>query len=168
MTAAVRTTAVGVFTERDQAERAVAELRSAGFRDDQIGVAVKKEEAPEEGPGPGETKATEGGVAGAVTGGVLGGVLGALAVSLIPGFGPVLAGGLLATVGAAAAAAGAVAGGLVGALIGLGIPEEEARYYHGEVEAGRTLVTVKAGDRYDQAVAILRRNGAYGKGSPLI
>src|SRR5262249_37741372 len=100
MTAALRTTALGVVTERDQAERAVAELRSAGFRDDQIGVAIKKEEAPEEGPGLGETKATEGGVAGAVTGGVLGGVLGALAVSLIPGFGPVLAGGLLATVGA--------------------------------------------------------------------
>ena len=27
-------------------------------------------------------------------------------------------------------------------------PEEDAKYYEGEAKAGRTLVTVKAGDRY--------------------
>ena len=48
-------------------------------------------------------------------------------------------------------------GGLVGTLIGLGIPEEEARQYHSEFEAGRTIVTVQAGDRYQEAVAVLRR-----------
>jgi hypothetical protein len=61
-----------------------------------------------------------------------------------------------------------VAGGLIGTLIGLGIPEEEAHYYHGEVQAGRTLVTFKAPQRYDEAVNILRVHGAYGKGKPLI
>ena len=65
-------------------------------------------------------------------------------------------------------AAGAAAGGLLGALIGLAIPEEDARYYQTEVETGRTLVTVQAGGRYAEAVDILRSNGAYGKGSPLI
>lgn len=50
---------------------------------------------------------------------------------------------------------------IAGALIGLGIPEEEAKYYEGEVKAGRTLVTVKADGRYDEACALLRRFGGY-------
>jgi hypothetical protein len=56
----------------------------------------------------------------------------------------------------------------LGGLIGHGIPEEDARHYEQEIAAGKTIVTVKAGDRYDQAVDILRRHGAYGKGSPLV
>ena len=40
------------------------------------------------------------------------------------------------------AAAGAAVAGLAGALIGYGIPEDEAKYYQGEFEAGRTIVTV--------------------------
>jgi hypothetical protein len=57
---------------------------------------------------------------------------------------------------------------VAGTLIGLGIPEEDVHHYHGELEAGRTLVTVKAGPRYDEAVAILRKHGAFGKGGPLL
>jgi uncharacterized protein (TIGR02271 family) len=36
-----RAAAVGVFSDRDQAERAVDELRRQGFRDDQIGFAMR-------------------------------------------------------------------------------------------------------------------------------
>jgi hypothetical protein len=71
------------------------------------------------------------------------------------------AGATAAGAAAAGALAGAAAGGLLGALAGLGIPEEEARYYEGEFKSGRTLVTVKAGDRYDEAWRILERFGAY-------
>jgi uncharacterized protein (TIGR02271 family) len=39
--------------------------------------------------------------------------------------------------------------------------EEEAQYYEGEFKSGRTLVTVKAGQRYDDARSILQRDGAY-------
>jgi hypothetical protein len=46
MTAVLPTTAVGVFRDRDQAEGALADLRRAGFRDDQIGVAGRQEQAP--------------------------------------------------------------------------------------------------------------------------
>jgi hypothetical protein len=171
MSVAVRTTAVGVFYDHSQAEKAVAALIQAGFRDDQIGVAVRKETnvvRPDAAPLRG-THAEEGGVAGAITGTVLGGLLGAGAVvaGLIPGLGPVIGAGLLAAA-VSGAAAGAVAGGVVGALIGLGIPEEEAHYYQAEFEAGRTIVTVKAGPRYDEVVAILRSHGAFGKGSPLL
>ena len=61
----------------------------------------------------------------------------------------------------ASAGGAAAVGTLVGALVGLGVPEEEARYYEGEVTAGRTLVTVKSESRNFEADAILRRNGAY-------
>jgi hypothetical protein len=56
---------------------------------------------------------------------------------------------------------GAAAGGMLGALMGLGIPEDEARYYQSEFEAGRVIITVKASDRYDEADRILRSHGAY-------
>jgi uncharacterized protein (TIGR02271 family) len=52
-------------------------------------------------------------------------------------------------------------GGLIGALVGAGVPEEEAGYYEGEFKAGRTIVTVTADGREDEARSILRHFGAY-------
>jgi uncharacterized protein (TIGR02271 family) len=78
----------------------------------------------------------------------------------LPAIGPAIAGGTLAAI-LASAATGAAAAGLAGALIGLGIPKEEAEYYEGELRAGRTIVTVQAGDRYDEAASILRRYDSY-------
>jgi hypothetical protein len=167
MTAAIPRTVVGVFTDREQAAEAVAELRGAGFGPDQIGVAVRHEEELESESPRTETKAAEGGVTGVLTGGALGALLGVAAAGLIAGIGPVLGLGILAAIGGGVAA-GAVAGGLIGTLIGLGIPEEEAHFYQKEVEGGRTLVTVKANERYDEAVEILRGHGAYGQGKPLL
>jgi len=79
---------------------------------------------------------------------------------MLPAIGPVIAGGLFASV-LASAAGGAAVAGIVGALVGLGIPEEEAQYYEQEFKAGRTLVTVQANGRYDEAMTILRRHGSY-------
>jgi len=164
MTMNQRNAVVGVFNNRDQAERAVDDLRRAGFGDDQIGFAVRQGEGTTT-EGDTGTRTTEhetgkSAATGAVGGGVLGGIIGAAAALLIPGFGPVLAGGILAaTLGGAAV--GAATGGLVGALTGLGVPKEEAHYYQGEFEAGRTIVTVKADGRSQEAVDILRRDGAY-------
>jgi hypothetical protein len=45
--------------------------------------------------------------------------------------------------------------------MGAGIPEHEAKFYQGELEAGRAIVTVNAANRAEEAAAILRRNGAY-------
>ncbi|HEV8633056.1 MAG TPA: hypothetical protein VG370_02275 [Chloroflexota bacterium] len=151
-----RTTVVGVFGNRDQADRAVEELRRVGFRDDQIGYAMRGAD--------GETVATEtGGTAageGLATGAVIGGLVGAAAALLIPGIGPVVAGGVLASV-LGGAAVGAAAGGILGALVGMGIPEEEASYYESEFQAGRVLVTVKCEQRCAQAQEVMRRFGAY-------
>jgi hypothetical protein len=149
-------TAVGVFVDRTQAEYAVEELRRNGFAADQIGFltpdAAPSMEKPDEEV---NTKAEEGGAVGAAAGAAVGGLLGAaLATAFIPGIGPVIAGGLFA--GAlGGAVTGLVGGGIVGSLIGLQIPEEEARRYEREFHSGRTLVTVRANDRYDDAVAVL-------------
>lgn len=160
-------TVIGVFEDQNMARRAVDDLKSAGFNDDQIGFAVRNGKDGEQVSDSASQDAGNvggGAATGAIGGGVLGGIIGAAASLLIPGFGPVIAGGILAaTLGGAAL--GAAAGGILGALTGMGVPEEEARYYQGEFEAGRTIVTVKAGDREQEAVGILRRNGAYDAGT---
>ncbi len=157
MTTMQRPTAVCVFESRAQAERAIDELHRAGFRDDQIGFAMRGEDGrPAEAPS--GSHAGEAAATGALAGAGVGGVLGAIATGLIPGIGPVIAGGLLAGI-VGGAAIGAGAGGLVGWLAGEGIPEDEARYYESEFKAGRAVVTVRAEGRYADAAAILTRYG---------
>jgi len=153
------TTAVGVFQDRQQAQQAVNELRRAGFREDQIGVAAR-DGHPVEGAKDVQGKGSKAAV-GAATGVAAGAGVGALwgigiIAGLLPAIGPAIAGGTLATI-LSSAAAGAAAAGLAGALIGLGLPEEEAKYYESEFNAGRIVVTVRAEDRYDEAARILQR-----------
>jgi len=161
MAAKQRSTVVGVFEDRHHADKAVAELKQAGFRDDQIGVAMRHTGGSAGASDTGETYAEEGAGTGVVAGLGLGALAGLGVLSgMIPVVGPAIAGGTLGVI-LSNAAAGAAVAGLAGALIGYGIPEEEAKYYHGEFEAGRTIVTVQAGGRYDDADAILRRHGGY-------
>jgi len=158
-----RTTAVGVFTDRQRAQEAINALRKAGFREDQIGVAGRDADTvtgAHEVKGTGN-KAAVGATAGVATGAGLGALWGiGIVAGLLPAIGPAIAGGSLAAI-LSSAAAGAAAAGLVGGLIGLGIPEEEATYYDAEFKAGRTIVTVNADGRYDEAVAIFQRFQAY-------
>jgi len=164
MTTQQRSTVVGVFHDHVQADRAVNELRKAGYREDQIGVVSRHEGAAvssdasstEEG-----THAGTGAVTGALAGAGLGGLVGlGILAGMIPAIGPVIAGGTLAAL-LANAAGGAALGTLAGSLVGAGVPEEEANYYNQEFEQGRTIVTVKTEGRNDEASAILRNNGAY-------
>jgi hypothetical protein len=39
------------------------------------------------------------------------------------------------------------------------IPDAEVRYYEEDLQEGRPLVLVRAGDRYQEAVDVLNRNG---------
>jgi len=157
-----RSTVVGVFEDRLHADQAIAELKQAGFRDDQIGVAMRHSEEF----GSATSDADDGNAgSGAMTGALAGLGLGTLAglgvlAGVIPVIGPAIAAGTLGVI-LSNAAAGAGIAGLVGALIGAGIPEHEATYYQGEFEAGRAIVTVQADGRADEASAILRRHRAY-------
>jgi len=166
MAATHRSTVIGVFNSRDEANRAVDELQRAGFQRDRIGVVARDAEGhvraqSKEGQ---ETHAGEGAAIGAAAGaGTAALVSLGMTFGVIPVIGPVLAVGPLAAA-LFSAAGGAAVGSLAGGLIGWGIPEEEARFYESEVHAGRFLVTVKADGRYDEAWNILHRSGGYRHG----
>ena len=160
-------TAVGTFTDRSDAVAAVRDLRDAGFSEDQIGLITKRELDPTEKSertgwqdDPTNTRWEEGAGIGAAAGALTGTGLGlAVLAGVIPPLGPIVAGGALVAL-LASAGGGATVGTLVGGLVGLGIPEDEAAVYEGDVTAGRTLVAVSAGSRYVEAVDVLRRHNA--------
>jgi uncharacterized membrane protein len=149
---------------RGQAEEIVDELKSAGFRKDQISVLLPDKSDTKEFAKKKHTKAPEGAATGAATGGVVGGVLGWLAgigSLTIPGLGPFIAAGPLAAA-LAGAGAGAAVGGLTGALIGLGIPEAEAKEYEKKIKQGNALVSAHSNDpeQCERAEEIFERLGA--------
>jgi hypothetical protein len=157
-------TVVGVFEDRIHANQAITELHEAGFTQNHIGVAMQHAEGAmnvtETGTGH-DSQAASGALTGALTGLGLGALagLGVLA-GVIPVVGPAIAAGTLGVI-LSNAAAGAGIVGLVGALVGAGLPEHEAKYYQGELEAGRSIITVNAPGRTDEATSILRRCGGY-------
>ena len=156
-TTSKRSTYVGVFDDRNAADTVVRNLRTAGFKDDEIGYAWRDNKGVHK---EGDTKAGAMAAEGAVTGAALGGLIGAAAAGLIPGVGPIIAGGILAST-LTGAAVGTAAGGVSGALVGMGIPDEEAKYYDGEFKHGRTLMTVQSIDKYDLAGDTIRRGGGW-------
>lgn len=171
MVAARRSPVIGVFDEPLRADQAVAELRNSRFGESQIGIAMRypgEGTVVEEGmriPDDPDSKAEKGGAIGLLTGAGLGALAGLGVLSgVVPVIGPALAGGTLGVI-LSNTALGAGVAGLTGTLIGWGIPEEEAKYYHNEWESGRTIVTVEAGERWNEAQAILRKHGAHDVGA---
>lgn len=163
--------AIGVFTNRSDAETALTELRNSGFSMDQVSI-IAKDVNPNNPIAGMETtsysgnKADESAKAGAATGGVLGslgGLLVGLGTLAIPGVGPVVLGGAAATAIATAlsgGAIGAVAGGLAGGLVGIGIPEDKARAYNERFERGDYLVIIDGvEDELHRVETILNRRG---------
>lgn len=163
MTTTPRSTVVGVFHDHERAREAIEALKDRDFPSDRISILTPDRETTRDVAEETGTHAGAGAATGAVAGGILGGLggwlvgIGALA---IPGVGPFIAAGAFATA-LGGAALGAGVGAIAGALMGMGVPEEHAKYYEGEARAGRTLVTVRAEDRYDEAQRILREHGAY-------
>jgi hypothetical protein len=156
-----RSTIIGVFEDPAHAQAAVSELRHIGFREDQIGVLSRGTDTKTAAKSEKGSHVAEGAGVG-VAAGAGAGALWALGIAagMLPAIGPVIAGGILASV-LASAAGTAAAGGVIGALVGLGIPEEEAHYYEGEFKSGRTLVSIRADGRYDEALAVVRRHHGY-------
>jgi len=163
-----RSTYVGLFDDRNAADKAARDLRTAGFKDDEIGYAWRDDSGKTQTEG--DTKAGEMAAGGAVTGAALGGLIGAAAAGLIgrsiedlvvlEAGGPIVAGGILAST-LTGAAVGTAAGGITGGLVGMGIPDEEAKYYDSEFREGRTLMTVRNEGRYDEAGDVIRRGGGW-------
>lgn len=163
--------AVGVFSNRQDAEYALNELSRSGFSMAKVSIIARDADrqadiAGVDVSGHVGNKADEGASAGALTGGTIGGITGllvGLGTLAIPGVGPVLLAGELATALAttiAGGAIGAAAGGLLGALVGLGIPEERARVYNDRVSKGDYLVIVNGTeDEIARAEIILNGGG---------
>jgi hypothetical protein len=149
---------VGIFEDHYKADAAVTELIAAGFTANEVGVAMRHEGrlAEDEIADAYGHAAVARTSAGAVTGAILGGALGAISSLLIPGLGPVLLTGVLLM-----AAGGGLAGGFAGLMSSMQLNEEEQRYFHHQLTAGRCVVFVKAGDRASEAVAILASHGAH-------
>ena len=106
MVIAIRSTTIGAFASRAEAEQAVCGLLEAAFGPDQLGI-VLPDAANSEKPGP----------------------------------------------------TALWAGGMFRSLIGVEIPDGEISYYEEAMQEGRTLVMVRAGDRYPEAMEIIHRYG---------
>ncbi len=154
----------GIYANRPMVEKAVDELKAAGFRNADISVLFPVGGATKEFAVEKETKAPEGAATGAGTGAVVGGALGwlvGIGSLAIPGLGPFIAAGpIMAAL--AGAGAGGLVGGIAGALIGMGIPEYEANRYEGRIKEGGILLSVHADDRdwKNKGKDILERTGA--------
>jgi hypothetical protein len=154
----MNTPVIATTRDRAEAEALVGRLIRSGFSDASISVLFPHRADTTESPHAQRSHATQGVIAGAGAGGVVGGTIGllaALGVVALPGLGLFLAAGpLLATLSGALAGAGF--GGPTGGLIGLGIVEDDARRYEGELKSGRALVSVhvKGPDERARAEAI--------------
>lgn len=143
--------AVGTFASRPEAEKALYELRDAGFNMDKVSIVVKNAEGGQQVSGADYEKSNSeqakgGAKAGATAGGVTGGIIGllpSLGVLAIPGVGPIAEIGVILANTLIGGGIGAASGGLLGALIGWGVPEERAKYYDERLSQGHYVVLVE-------------------------
>jgi hypothetical protein len=168
--------ASAVFDSRDEAERALSELRSAGFSETAISIVGRGDEDSR-----GSTSADNNAgdeakgdvVKGAAIGAGAGALLGIAALA-IPGVGPLVAAGAIATSAIPTAAAigggaGLAAGSIGGLLSDHGVDEEDSKYYEDRIHQGGTFVSVQADQAnipIDQAREILLRNGGHNASQP--
>jgi hypothetical protein len=161
MTQPATSTIVGVFETPQRAQRAVMDLKTAGFTEDQVGVLSRNDQGKVVGKTIDDRSEATGAATGAAAGAGLGALWGlGILAGVLPGIGPAIVGGTLGIL-LSSAAAGAAAVGIAGALIGLGVPQEEASFYENEFRSGRTLVTVKAGAKAPSAQQIIERSGGH-------
>ena len=178
--------ASAVFDSRNEAERALSELRSAGISESAISIVGRNDETGSGSTGMGnETSGSvtddgndeakgdvvKGGVIGAGTGALLG-----IAALAIPGVGPLAAAGAIAasavpTGAAIGAGAGLAAGSLAGLLSDHGVDEEDSRYFEDRINQGGYFVAVhadQAGPSFERAWEILQRNGGHSASQPRV
>lgn len=152
-------TAVGVFDDLEKAERTIDELRHAGFQADEIGIIGHVGQQAETVPTPPAMHAPEeNAINGIIRGGILGTLVGVLVSIVIPGMGEVTGTGRWFEI-IGGAALGAAVGGVLIAFSSLLFTRPRTRFYAGELEKGRFIVTVKNPRRKEEAVLLLRRQG---------
>lgn len=167
--------ASAVFDSREEAERALSELRAAGIPDTAISI-VGRSDPNDANEWTGRTYENDEDshdsksdvVKGAVIGTGAGALLGVAALA-IPGVGPLAAAGAIAASAIPEAAAigagtGLAVGSVSGLLAGHGVGEGDAKYYEGRLNEGGTFVSVQPSEEgvsTEQAREILYRNGGH-------
>ncbi len=147
-------TVVGIFPDRISVEHAIADLKTAGFDPQRMGIVMRDRSDAREVAKDQDVSSTVGAVTGGVLGGTAGALLAATGALAIPGIGPFITGGVLASL------VGGAAGWLVGGLVGLGLSHDEAEYYQNRVEQGDILLTVDPEGRDEEARRIMFDNSA--------
>ncbi|QIK79363.1 hypothetical protein G7077_11070 [Sphingomonas piscis] len=164
--------ASAVFDSRDEAQRAIEELRSAGVDESAISVVGQQGEESSEHVGDGEDDSagekTGSFISKTAAGAGVGALLGVAALA-IPGVGPLAAAGAIASSaipGAAltGTAIGAAAGGVGSLLTDHGVSDEDASYYEEHINRGGIFVSVdtdRAGVGAETARDIIYRAGGH-------
>lgn len=153
----VAKTVIGVFDSRDQAEKAVNEMRDSGFDTNEISIVAKddRQQTADNQDAGMDLGIGDGTATGGAIGGLAGLALGAGALA-IPGLGPVIAAGPIAGL-----LSGAATGGIAGGLIDWGLPEDRGRHYEEEVKKGSILAAVTTEEQnINDAANIMRSWGA--------
>lgn len=151
---------VGTFRTVPQAERAIHDLRAAGFRDEELAVVCSNERKEEHFPNvqhpvPDQSYSMKAIGVGGLAGAAIGGLALAAVTAATGGLGlmaaPVLVGG------------GAIGGAFTGAMSTRAFEKELGPYYEQVVQHGHILVAVEpkdsSPDRLAQAERILERAG---------
>lgn len=151
-------TAVGVYEDLAQAERTMAQLKRAGFREDEISIIGNAAEEAQGSAAPQLQAPEDNAIHGLLKGAALGAIIGALVILAIPGLGAVsgmgwgfeiLGGALL----------GAVAAGVLIAFSTFIFMRPTTRLYAQEEERGNFIVTVANPNRQQEAISVLQRTG---------
>lgn len=150
----LKKTLMGLFSNREDVDATIGDLKDQGFQSDAISVVAKDtivEYAQKDSVGSKIVKdAGSGATTGAAAGGLIGLLVGIGAI-VIPGIGGLLvAGPIAAALGLTGAAAmtvsgavtGALAGGLLGAFMGLGFSESQAKTYETRMKAGDIMLAI--------------------------
>jgi hypothetical protein len=165
-------TVAGIFNSRSDAERAAANLGSAGFSpdnitllspgmtDSQVDTNVPTTETEQPGMG-----SAMGGTVGGAMGAAGGATIGAAAASLlVPGVGPVIAAGIIgaALFGAGGATLGAATGGALEDEIAPELPHDELFVYEDALRQGKSVVIAVTDDetQAEGGRAVLAQAGA--------
>jgi Heat induced stress protein YflT domain len=152
--------AVGIFDELEQAEKAIDDLRHAGFRADEIGIIGHVGTEQQTIPTPLEVMPGEENVEhGVIRGAVWGAIVGIVVIAAIPGLALAAGTGWWFEI-LGGAVLGAAAGGALFAFGSLIFTRPRARFYGKELEKGSFIVTVKNPARNEEAVTLLRHQGA--------
>ena len=162
-----------VFDNREEARRAVSELRDAGIPENAISLVGRPDDGDSNVDGD-DDGAGKGSIAGAVAGGGVAGALLGVAALAIPGVGPLAAAGAIAasaipTAAGVGAAVGATGGAITRMLSDHDVDGKDAEYYEGRINEGGIFVSVDtrlAEGTWETARAVLERCGGHTAANP--